>query len=521
MKKFSVTMAVVIAITTILAPQAAIGGGRGESGGAAASSLADEMFDVILPAPFTGFDPLRTNDSASTYVNAQVYETLYRLPPGTTEFSCLLAESLPQFSADGLSAEIKLREGIKFHDGTPFNAEAVKYTIGLIKDPKFGSARASIASSISEVEVLSEYRLRLRLSYVDGVLTAKLAHTNAAIVSPTAQKKQDLMVQPVGTGPYKFVSSVSGSNVVLTRNDDYHGKKPQIKDVTMTIISEESTSLARMETGEADFLVDLTVPSVGRAKAMRNVVVGTSESARMYYFGVRPNSWVNPLMANRDFRIALAKAIDIQGFVDFIVSGYGIAARSVMGPQIYGYDANAKAGYAFDPQGAKKILTDNGWQNERILFLVPTTPVYTPMGEYIQANLVAAGFTNVRIEAIDWSSWLTESQVKDRFDITLGGWSNVTRDGSELFEPNWHTTNSSKRYFIDSPQLDAFILASKSTSVEADRIKALRQADELMMREVFTVPLYHASNLFCYNNRYANVNRDAGGSFYLIDFTVK
>jgi peptide/nickel transport system substrate-binding protein len=192
-----------------------------------------------------------------------------------------------------------------------------------------------------------------------------------------------------------------------------------------------------------------------------------------------------------------------------------------MGPQIYGYDANAKAGYPFDPEGAKKILTDHGWQNAEILFLVPTTPVYTPMGEYIQANLTAAGFNNIKIEAIDWSSWLTESQVKDRFDITLGGWSNVTRDGSELFEPNWHTTNSSKRYFVDSPELDALIQSSKTTSVGNDRIKYLRQADELMMREVLTLPLYHASNLFCYNNRYANIDRDAGGTFYVIDFTVK
>jgi peptide/nickel transport system substrate-binding protein len=496
-------------------------GGSAASGGSRSSSAADEMFDIVLVAAFTGFDPLRTNDSASTYVNAQIYETLYRLPPATTEYTCLLAESLPVFSADGLTASIKLREGIKFHDGTPFNAEAVKHTISLIKDPQFGSARASIASSIAEVEIVDDYNIRLRLAYPDGVLTAKLAHTNAAIVSPTAQKQQDLMVSPVGTGPYKFVSSVSGSNVVLTRNDDYHGRKPVIKDLTMTIITEESTALSRMETGEADFLADLSVPSIGRARRMSNVTVGTSESARMYYFGTRPNSWVNPLMANLNFRTALAKAIDLKGFVDYVVEGYGVAAHSVMGPQIYGYDPKASAGYAYDPEGARKIITDNGWANEEILFLVPTTPVYTPMGEYIQANLKAAGFNNIKIEAIDWSSWLTESQVQNRFDITLGGWSNVTRDGSELFEPNWHTTNSAKRYFTNSPELDALIMASKMTTIEADRIKNLRLADELIMKQVYTVPLYHASNVFCYNNKYANIDRDAGGTFYVRDFTVK
>jgi peptide/nickel transport system substrate-binding protein len=489
------------------------------AGGAAAA--ADKMFNIVLTAPFTGFDPLRTNDSASTYVNAQIYETLYRLPPSTTEYACLLAEKLPEFSADGRVATIKLREGIRFHDGTPFNAEAVKYTLELIKDPKFGSARASIASSIEGIEVLDGYTIRLRLSYSDGVLTAKLAHTNAAIVSPAAQQAQDLMVNPVGTGPYKFVSSISGSNVVLTRNDDYHGKKPAIKDLTMTVITEESTALSRMETGEADFLVDLPVPLVGRAKGMRNVTVGTSESARMYYLGTRPNSWVNPKMGNLNFRIAIAKAVDIKGFVDFVVTGYGIAAHSVMGPQVYGYDPAAAAGYPYDPEGAKKLVADNGWQNENILFLVPSTPVYTPMGEYIQSNLKNAGFNNVNIETIDWASWLTESKVKNRFDLTLGGWSNVTRDGSELFEPNWHSATSALRYFTDDPQVDGLIQASKTTSVAADRIKNLRAVDELIMRQVYTVPLYHASNLFCFNSAYANVNRDAGGTFYVCDFTLK
>ncbi|MDQ7796834.1 MAG: ABC transporter substrate-binding protein, partial [Spirochaetia bacterium] len=87
----------------------------------------DKMFNVALTAAFTGFDPLRTNDQASTYVNAQIYETLYRIGPDG-DYIPLLAESLPEFSADGKSATVHLRKGVKFHDGTPFNAQAVKYT---------------------------------------------------------------------------------------------------------------------------------------------------------------------------------------------------------------------------------------------------------------------------------------------------------------------------------------------------------------------------------------------------------
>jgi len=515
MKKFFVILGIAMLALVILSC-----GGR-RTTAQAAMPLEDRMFNIAMTAPFTGFDPLRTNDSASTYVNAQIYETLYRLPPGTTVYDCLLAESLPVFAADGRSATIKLREGIKFHDGTPFNAEAVKYTIELIKDPAFGSARASIASSIAQVEILGEYNLRLHLTYVDGVLTAKLAHTNSAIVSPTAQKAQDLMVRPVGTGPYKFVSSISGANVVLERNDDYWRPLPVIKNVTMTVITDESTALARMETGEADFMPNLQVPSIGRVNSMRGVTMGSSESAQMTYVGVRPHSWRNPKMGERDFRIAISKSIDSKGYVDFMIAGYGVPAHSVMGPQIYGYNSNANAGYPYDPDGARKMVTDNGWANEEIHILVPSTPAYTPLGEYVQANLRAVGFNNARIEMIDWAAWLDESKVPNRFDITLGAWSNVTRDGSELFEPNWHSTNSSLRYFIDSQEVDDLILASKSTAVPQDRIRALQAVDDLMMREVYTIPLYHATNVYCYSERYDNISRDAGGTFYVKDFTIK
>ena len=140
-------------------------------------SSADEgkMFNIALTAPFTGFDPLRTNDSASTYVNTQIYETLYRIDPVTGEYNCLLAADYPEFSDDGLTATIKLREGVKFHDGTDFNSEAVKYTFDLIKDPDFGSARASIAGSIANMRSRGRAGKIMITTVVTFVVTGAIA----------------------------------------------------------------------------------------------------------------------------------------------------------------------------------------------------------------------------------------------------------------------------------------------------------------------------------------------------------
>ena len=312
-----------------------------DSTGSGGEAAGGDMFNIALTAPFTGFDPLRTNDSASTYVNAQIYETLYRINPETDEYDPLLAAEMPEYSEDGLSVTVKLREGVTFHDGTPFNSEAVKYTFDLIKDPEFGSARASIANSIESMECPDDYTIVFHLLYEDGVFTAKLAHTNSAIVSPTAQQNQDLMVQPCGTGPYKFVSSVSGSNVVLTRNDEYWGGAPAIKDVTMTIISDESTAVSRMETGEADFMPRISVEQLSRVENNADIVVDTSEAAQIYYLAMRSTSSINPVMAEKDFRTAIAKAIDKDGYVEYMMQGYAETANSVIGPKIFGYDPSA------------------------------------------------------------------------------------------------------------------------------------------------------------------------------------
>ena len=173
-----------IALALVLALMAALA--------IAPAAVAEEgkMFNIVLTAAFTGFDPLRTNDSASTYVNAQIYETLYRIDPVTGEYNCLLAAELPQFSEDGMTATIKLREGVTFHNGEPFNSAAVKHTFDLIKDPDFGSARASIANSIESMETPDDYTIVFHLKYEDGVLTAKLAHTNSAIVPPRPSRSR-------------------------------------------------------------------------------------------------------------------------------------------------------------------------------------------------------------------------------------------------------------------------------------------------------------------------------------------
>lgn len=375
--------------------------------------------------------------------------------------------------------------------------------------------------SIDTMEVLDEYTIKLNLKYEDGVLLAKLAHTNSAIVSPTAQAGQDLMIQPVGTGAYEFVSSISGADVVLKANENYWGGAAAVKNVTMTVIAEESTAVARMETGEADFMPNVSVQQIPRLQGIPGVVFATSPAAQIFYVMIRPNSAINPIMENLEFRKALAMAFDTEGYTEFVMEGYASHSASIIGPNVFGYTPAAEEfGYKYDPDAAKAIVEANGWADEAIKFLVPSTPVYTPMGEYFQSNLQDIGLTNVQIESIDWSAWLTESKTDNRFDVSLSAWSNVTRDGTELLEPNWESKVSS-RSRINSEVFDTLVYEGKTTADTALRIEKLEAANKFLLDEACAVPVYNAINLFAFNEAYEGATRGVDGTFYLKDITIK
>ena len=289
----------------------------------------------------------------------------------------------------------------------------------------------------------------------------------------------------------------------------------------MTIVAEESTAVARMETGEADFMPNVTVGFIPRIEAMSNVKFETSNAAQIYYMFMRSASYVNPIMEEPEFRKALAMSFDKEGYVEYIMEGYADAAESIIGPKITGFSEEATThNVPYDPEGAKAILAAHpGWADEEVLFLVPTSPAYASMGEYFAANLKDVGF-NIKYEPIDWAAWLNESKVENRYDMTMAAWSNVTRDGSELFEPNFDVLSSAQRIKFqdaDAQIIHDFVQKSKMPSDMSVRTENLLAVNAYLQDNFFAQPLYHAVNMYCYNTAYTGCTRDAGGTFYLHD----
>jgi len=192
-----------------------------------------------------GLDPALVDDGESSKVIVNIYEGLLKYADDSTEVEPCLAESW-EVSEDGLTYTFKLRQGVKFHDGTDFNAEAVKFNIDRQLPPKvtedMGYA-GFVFGTVKDVVVVDDYTVKINLTQKNTAFLANLAMSLAApMVSPKAlqDNNNSVMEAPCGTGPYKFVEWNKGENVVLVRNDDYWGEKAKTKNIIFRFIADNS-----------------------------------------------------------------------------------------------------------------------------------------------------------------------------------------------------------------------------------------------------------------------------------------
>lgn len=464
-----------------------------------------EPFKVILNAQPTGFNPLTTNDSMSSNINIQIYETLYARTLDGTSYEPLLADSMPVSSEDGLSATIKLKEGVTFSNGEVFNAETVKFTIEKIKDKEYGSARASIAASVESVEVLGDYEVKLNLTYPDGVLVAKFAHMNSAMISPNSVGTE-LMTKPVGTGPYMMTESVAGSEYVLEYNENYWGEEPDIKKVVFTVVAEASTAISRLETGEADFMPVVPITNVNRVKNISGVTFQTSPSSQITYLALRTDTAKNAaLMSNPKVRQAISMAVNREAYVATL-EGNALGTNSILPTTVFGYKSEAEEyGYTYDLEAAKAIIESEGVKDEPIVILTSTVSTIQTVAEFIQASLKEAGFTNVELLPQEFATYLDTAKQANAFDLVLLTWANVTGDGTEFFDPNLHSVNSSKRVQYTNPAFDQLVNESRESMDMDVRLEKLDAANKLALEDAVVVPLFNSFNTFAHSDKYKDV----------------
>ena len=480
------------------------------------ASAGAATFTYAAQADAVGLSPILTNDSVSAVVERHIYENLVKRDPATNKLVPWLATSWD--TPDATTWIFHLRQGVTFQDGTPFNAEAVKFTFERIMDPKVGAPRASLLTPIKSIDVVDDSTVKITTKAPYGAFLAALAHPNAEIVSPTAVKKYgDLMKNPVGTGPYMLKDWVSGDHITLVRNPNYWGTPPSIDTFVIRVVPDANTQVALLERGDVQLMDTVPPELVSRLQKNQNIEIVSKPGTPVYYLGF---NYKKALWQNKTAREAVASAVNID-VISKLLQPLANNDCSIIGPQVFGYVEGVESNCTpYDPAKAKQLWS--GLSDARPVTLwVPQIGDYPRVGQIIQGQLSQAGIPTT-IKTVEWGAYLSATQKYEQ-DLYLLGWTNQTADGSELIYPNLDSANigAANRSAYNNPAADKLIEASRATTDQQQRLNLLNQANTLLLKDVAWVTLYDGVALIAHRTNVSGITLLPTGDWSIANATMK
>ncbi|ARO15908.1 peptide/nickel transport system substrate-binding protein (plasmid) [Ketogulonicigenium robustum] len=317
------------------------------------SAWAQSIAIAIGSEPST-LDPQLRDDGGERMVNDNIYEALLaRTPEG--ELVPGLAAALPE-QLDALTWQFKLRDGVTFHNGAPFNAAAVVASVARVIDPANNSEQMAYFGTIAGAEAVDDLTVNITTTGPDPILPSRMYWMK--MIEPGHAATGDIASEAVGTGPYKLQSWSRGTDLVLVANADYWGGAPEIDEATYRFVAEPGTRLSGLMAGEFDVVTAL-MPEFTSAVPKFAAVAGLETS--VFVVGTDNEVTGNPLV-----REALNLAIDRQAMVDSLFMGYAqIAKGSHINPAAFGFNT-ALDSYPYDPDRARALLAEAGMEGAPI-----------------------------------------------------------------------------------------------------------------------------------------------------------
>lgn len=395
-----------LAIAVALSLTAAACGGDDDGGDeAAAPDAAEETspsdggraanFVMAIHTDPSGVDPQVSVAGSDNVAMFPIFDALISYDPSTLEFGPGLAESW-EFNDDYTQLTLKLREGVKFHDGSTLTAEDVQFNLMRAKDPKLKSFHTKYLGALKEVKVVDKTTVDLMLSEFDNTLPGRLALVG---IGPTKviQEYGDekFALTPVGSGPYRVKEWVRGQQLVLEAHRDYWGTPPKIATVIWKSMPEAATRTAAAQTGAGDLVV-----SIPPALAPQ---VDTGGKGKVEFIRSLRNFWIvmNAFKApydNLKVRQAMNHAVNFDLYIKTILDGKAYRTAGIWGSNVSGYDESVKP-YEYNPDKAKQLLAEAGHPNGFETRLTYSTDGTNPgLPEVIQAVSVDLGKVGVRVK---------------------------------------------------------------------------------------------------------------------------
>jgi peptide/nickel transport system substrate-binding protein len=415
-----------------------------------------------------------------------IYNTLLALKP---DFSIgpELAERWT-LSDDGKRLTLHLRAGVKFHDGTDFNAAAAKFNLDRRMDPALASPqRGALTEAIEGVDAPDPQTLIIRLKQPSPNLLGMLAQREGFMVSPTAAEKlgKDLSVKPVGTGPFVFKEWVQGNRIVVERNPNYwEAGKPYLDGVTFRDISTTAVSIQRLLTGEADYTSALSPIDVRQIETNRTIALDPSTVGRWYALQWQVDK---PPFNNAKLRQAIAHGIDRKRIIDIVMSGKAEISNSPTPNKLW-WAAPQIAGYDYDPAKAKALLAEAGYPNGlEVSLSTPQVALLQQINQLVQEQLKAIGVT-VKLEPVSQSDWYPRV-IQFAINFTPMRWSQrPDPDGLMTLLFDSKGAGNSTRY--SNPEVDKLLAEARGLTDQAARKALYQKAQQIISNDLPYVPLF-------------------------------
>ena len=452
----------------------------------AGGSAGNRQLVIAQGSDVSALDPQLSNEIASVSVYSQIFNTLVTIDNDMNIVPCI-AESWQ--TIDDNTVSFKIRQDIKFSDGTPLTGEDVKFTIERVINSPYVSY---VLDFIDSVELTDKYTVVVHTAEPFGPMLAHFTVPYTGIV-PKALVEADeaaFSKHPVGTGPYKLVEWKTGESVELAANENYFLGAPAIKSVMFKIMPENSQRLIALETGEIDIAYDISPNDISKVEAEKGLMVLNEESMACMYVGCNVKK-EGPLQ-DLNIRKAIQCALDKQAIIDAVAYGYGSPAETVIPPKALGFSSNTPTS-SFNLAKAKEYMAASAYPDGFTCTIwAYDSSVNNEACNIIQNQLAQIGIT-VNIEILEYSTML--SRLEDcEHDLLFERWTTDTCDAYYTLYGMYYsgsTAYEGNDAFYNNPDVDSLILEGRAKLDSAERTGVYEQIYKTICDEVPYIPVYY------------------------------
>ncbi|MCC6313300.1 MAG: hypothetical protein IT337_04760 [Thermomicrobiales bacterium] len=428
-----------------------------------------------------GLDPMISSAYSTAVITEHVYGSLMQYDKNLDEVLPDLAEEV-EISEDKLLYTFKLRQGVKWHDGQPFTAEDVKFSMERQKDPATGSPNAYMYSEVAEVTVVDPATVQVRLNQVQGPFLAFMASPWASMVPKhVVEEKGDLQTTMVGTGPFKFVSYEPAKAVKMVKNPDYYVPgQPLVDELEIQFIFDNTSRLNAVITKQVDLAQVLDKKDYRQLSAMPGVQAIALETGSCDWAYISMNC-TRPPFDDLKVRQAVAFAKNRQAIADNVMFGLAIPLTGGIVPQWSWAYAEGLNLYPPTPdiEKAKALLAEAGFP-DGFETTIKVSPAYSELAGQAavdQEALKAVGI-NAQIINLEWGTFINDVFGNNDFDMQVCGWGGPFIDPDEFLYPEFHTDQGFNPQLFSDPEVDKLLAAGRTTFDREGRKAVYDQVQE-------------------------------------------